>query len=293
MGWTIALAALAVWAYRRDEGRRFSQKFDTFECGHRVRCDHAGMTAPTPGVPTWVDLGTADLEDATRFYTALFGWTAHVSSEQYGGYTVFNLRGRPVAGAGPLFGEGQPTAWSTYIATVDADEAAALTEAAGGKVLVPPFDVMEQGRMSALLDQAGAPFSVWEPGTMLGAEVFDVPGALTWTELTTRDVEGSKAFYRTVFGWDARDRTMGNSRYVVWEQDGQTIAGMQPMEGPGWPDDLSPHWMVYFAVAHCDETAELARQLGGRVVGAPQTFSMGRYAVLQDPQGGTFSVLAS
>ena len=43
----------------------------------------------------------------------------------------------PVAGAGPLFGEGQPTAWSTYIATDDADAIAARVEAAGGKVLVP------------------------------------------------------------------------------------------------------------------------------------------------------------
>ncbi|HEU4346647.1 MAG TPA: VOC family protein [Actinoplanes sp.] len=251
------------------------------------------MTAPIPGVPTWVDLGTADLEDATRFYTGLFGWTAHVSGDEYGGYTIFNLDGRPAAGAGPLFGEGQPTAWSTYLATADADAVAVRVEAAGGKVLVPPFDVMEQGRMSAFLDQAGAPFSVWEPGTMTGAEVFDTPGALTWNELTTRDVEGSKAFYRAVFGWTARDTSMGGSPYVVWEQDDQTIAGMQPMSGPGWPDDMSPHWMIYFAVDDCDEAAARARALGGRVIGTPQSFAMGRYAVIADPQGGVFSILAS
>jgi len=251
------------------------------------------MTAPTPGVPNWVDLGTADLADATRFYTELFGWTAHVSGEQYGGYTIFNLRGRPVAGAGPLFGEGQPTAWSAYVATDDADAVAARVEAAGGKVLVAPFDVMEQGRMSAFLDRTGAAFSVWEPGTMPGAEVFDVAGALTWLELTTRDVEGSKAFYGSVFGWTARESPMMGPPYQVWELNGQTVAGMLPMEGPGWPDDLSPHWMIYFAVDDCDDTAALARDLGGRVVGTPESLAMGRYAVLQDPQGGTFSVLAA
>jgi uncharacterized protein len=250
------------------------------------------MTAPTPGVPNWVDLGTADLADATRFYTELFGWTAHVSGEQYGGYTIFNLRGRPVAGAGPLFGEGQPTAWSAYVATDDADAVAARVEAAGGKVLVAPFDVMEQGRMSAFLDRTGAAFSVWEPGTMPGAEVFDVAGALTWLELTTRDVEGSKAFYGSVFGWTARESPMMGPPDQVWELNGQTVAGMLPMEGPGWPDDLSPHWMIYFAVDDCDETAALARDLGGRVVGTPESMAMGRYAVLQDPQGGTFSILA-
>ena len=251
------------------------------------------MTAPTPGVPNWVDLGTADLADATRFYTELFGWTAHVSGEQYGGYTIFNLRGRPVAGAGPLFGEGQPTAWSAYVATDDADAVAARVEAAGGKVLVPPFDVMEQGRMSAFLDRTGAAFSVWEPGTMPGAEVFDVPGALTWLELTTRDVEGSKAFYGAVFGWTARESPMMGPPYQVWELNGQTVAGMLPMAGPGWPDDLSPHWMIYFAVDDCDETVALAQELGGRVIGAPENFPMGRYAIIEDPQGGTFSVLQS
>ena len=249
------------------------------------------MTPPTPGVPNWVDLGTADLEDAIRFYSSLFGWEAEVSGEEYGGYTTFSLDGRAVAGAGPLYGEGQPTAWSTYVATDDADAIAARVEEAGGKVLVPPFDVMFQGRMAAFLDQAGAPFSVWQPGTMRGAEVFDVPGALTWNELITRDVEGSAAFYGSVFGWVARESSMGGMPYIVWEQGGSTIAGMQVMDGFEWPDDLPPHWMIYFAVEDCDGAAGFAQALGGRVVSGPTSLPIGRYAVLEDPQGGTFSIL--
>jgi predicted enzyme related to lactoylglutathione lyase len=249
------------------------------------------MTAPTPGQPLWVDLGTSDVEDATRFYTELFGWTAHVSGDDYGGYTFFNLDGRAAAGAGPLFGEGQPTAWSTYISTDDVDETAILVEEAGGKVLVPPFDVGVQGRMAACLDPAGAPFSVWQAGTMAGAEVVDVPGSLTWSELTTRDVERSVAFYRQVFGWVAHDSQVAGMPYLTWELNGRMIGGMQPMVGDGWPDDLAAHWMLYFAVRHCDETAGLARDLGGHLVRPPTNFSMGRYAVIEDPQGGTFSIL--
>ncbi|UQU64701.1 VOC family protein [Couchioplanes caeruleus] len=251
------------------------------------------MSHPTPGVPNWVDLGTADLPDATRFYTQLFGWEADVSGEEYGGYTTFRLHGRAAAGAGPLYGEGQPTAWSTYVATDDADEIAARVEAAGGKVLVAPFDVMFQGRMAAFLDPAGAPFSVWQAGTMKGADVFDVPGALTWNELTTRDVEGSAAFYGSVFGWVARESSMGGLPYIVWEHQGATIAGMQAMDGDDWPDDLSPHWMIYFAVRDCDESVALAQSLGGRVAHPPTDLPIGRYAVLDDPQGGTFSILQS
>jgi predicted enzyme related to lactoylglutathione lyase len=251
------------------------------------------MTASTPGVPNWVDLGTADLDDAKRFYTGLFGWTAHISPEpESGGYTTFNLDGLPVAGAGPLFGEGQPTAWSTYIATEDSDLIAARVEAAGGKVLVDPFDVLDQGRMAAFLDQAGAPFSVWEPAMMRGAEVFDVPGALTWNELTTRDIEGSKFFYGSVFGWTARDSSVAGVPYVIWEQAGEIVAGMQPMTGGNWPADLPPHWMIYFAVEDCDHSAAVAHQLGGHILQPPTSFPMGRYSVLEDPQGGLFSILA-
>ena len=250
------------------------------------------MTPPTPGVPNWVDLGTADLEDATRFYSSLFGWEAEVSGEEYGGYTTFSLDGRAVAGAGPLYGEGQPTAWSTYVATDDADAIAARVEDAGGKVLVPPFDVMFQGRMAAFLDQAGAPFSVWQPGTMRGAEVFDEPGALTWNELNTRDIDGSKAFYSSVFGWTWRDSSMGGLPYVVWENHGTPICGMQPMLGPEWPIDMPPHWMIYLAVHDCDVSATDTLALGGRVLQPPTNLPIGRYAVLEDAQGGIFSILS-
>jgi len=251
------------------------------------------MTTSTLGAPSWVDLATADLADAKRFYTQLFGWTAEVSGDEYGGYTTFLLNGLPVAGAGPLYGEGQPTAWSTYLGTDDADAVAVRVAAAGGKVLVPPFDVVDQGRMAAFLDPAGAPFSVWEPGSMPGAALFDVPGSLTWNELTTRDVEGATAFYGSIFGWAFRQSTMGGLPYVVGELDGSPICGIQPMIDEAWPPEMSPHWLVYFAVHDCDISADSAFRLGGRALRQPTSVPVGRYAVLQDPQGGLFAVLAT
>jgi predicted enzyme related to lactoylglutathione lyase len=236
-----------------------------------------------------VDLGTADLEDAKRFYGELFGWSAQVDEA----YTTFLLNGRPVAGAGPLYGPGQPTAWSTYIATDDADGVAARVAANGGKVLVAPFNVTDQGRMAAFLDPGGAPFSVWQAGTMSGAALFDVPGALTWNELNTRDLESSRAFYGSVFGWQFRESAMNGLPYLVAKLSEMAICGIQPMASDLWPMDESPHWMVYFAVHDCDRAAEHAVALGGLVVQPPTSLSIGRYAVLEDAQGGMFAVLAS
>jgi predicted enzyme related to lactoylglutathione lyase len=160
-------------------------------------------------------------------------------------------------------------------------------------VLVPPFDVTDQGRMAAFLDPGGAPFSVWQAGTMNGAAVFDMPGSLTWNELNTRDLEASRAFYGSVFGWAFRDSSMGRVPYLVAKLNETAICGIQPMIAEQWPMDMSPHWMVYFAVQDCDRTAQHAVALGGRVVHQPTDLPIGRYAVLEDAQGGMFAVLAS
>ncbi|MEV6347960.1 VOC family protein [Actinoplanes sp. NPDC051851] len=243
-------------------------------------------------MPNWVDLATSDIDAAIRFYTGLFGWTAQISGDDFGGYTTFLLNGLPVAGAGPLFGEGQATSWSTYVATEDADVVAARVEAAGGKVLVAPFDVADQGRMAAFLDPSGAPFSAWEAGMMRGAEVFDVPGALIWNELNTRDPDGSVSFYGAVFGWSFRPGQVGGLPYVYCDLNRQPVAGVQPMVGEGWPADQPPYWLVYFAVGDCDVAAEHAVTLGARIVSPPTSITFGRYAVLTDPQGGMFAILA-
>lgn len=250
------------------------------------------MTATAPGTPNWVDLGTSDLAAATAFYPALFGWTAHVSPDPAaGGYTIFNKDGRPVAGAGPLFTPGQPTAWSTYLATDDADAVTTRVEAAGGKVLTAPFDVMDQGRMGVFLDPTGAAFGVWQPMSMGGAELFNAPGALAWIELTTRDPERAKEFYGAVFRWTADDLPMGPVTYTMWELDGRRLGGMMPMVGDVWPADMPAHWMIYFAVDDCDAAAERAAELGGTVSVPPTDIPNGRFALLNDPQGAHFSII--
>ena len=67
------------------------------------------------GVPSWVDLASADVEKSVAFYGALFGWdyAAAGPAEQTGGYGRFSLRDKLVAGIGPLQNETQSPVWST------------------------------------------------------------------------------------------------------------------------------------------------------------------------------------
>ncbi|MEH1012380.1 VOC family protein [Micromonospora sp. CPCC 206060] len=251
------------------------------------------MSTVEAGTPCWVDLATGDLDTATRFYPELFGWTGQVSPDpESDGYTIFQRNGLAVAGAGPPATPGQPAIWSTYIASDDVDSAAGRVEAAGGQVIVDPFDIGEQGRMAVFADPAGAAFSVWQPRAMRGAELFGEPGALSWNELTTPDPAGAKEFYALVFGWQPEDQPMGTVTYTGWRLGDRIVAGMMPALDEHWPPNLPAYWGVYFAVADCDATAARAAELGGIIMVPPRDIPMGRYAVLNDPQGAAFSVIA-
>lgn len=248
----------------------------------------------TEGAPSWVDLASPDVEGARRFYEQLFGWTSTVADEpEAGGYTTFFRNGKAVAAVGPVMDEAQPTVWTTYFASDDADATASRVEAAGGKVIMAPMEVMRYGRMALFMDAVGAAFAVWQANEMPGAEVTGVPGALSWNELTTRDPEAAKKFYSAVFGWTARDVPYQSISYTIWEIDGRAIAGMMPMVGDSWPADLPPHWMIYFEVDDADATATRARELGGTVSIPPTDTPAGRLAVLTDPYGAFFSIIRS
>jgi uncharacterized protein len=244
-----------------------------------------------PGTPSWVELGTSNVDAAVAFYGDLFGWTAGEPDEQAGGYRLALRDGKPVAGLSPLMSEGQPVAWSTYIATDDAEGVAERVKANGGQVVVDPMDVMDLGRMTFFVDPTGAALGAWQPKQFAGAAVVNEPGTFTWNELATRDIAAAQSFYPDVLGWDVEERDFGGVKYTLWKVDGEMVAGGMPM-GDQFPPEVPPHWAVYFAVDDTDATAEKAKQLGGQVQVEPMDIpDVGRFAVISDPQGAVFSII--
>jgi uncharacterized protein len=250
-----------------------------------------GTTTYAPGTPIWVDLGSPDLGASTRFYTQLFGWQAEDLGEQAGHYTMFRQNGKSVAAVGPLMMPNQPTVWSTYISTDNAQETARKVTENGGQVIAPPFQVMDQGTMGVFQDPTGAYFSVWQPAAMQGAELFNTPVSLTWNELATRDMAAATAFYAKVFPWSAKTSDMpGGQQYTEFQLNGNSIAGGMPM-GKDMPAEVPPHWLVYFTVANTDDIVKRTQELGGKVMMPPMDIPQGRFAVLTDPLGATFAVI--
>jgi predicted enzyme related to lactoylglutathione lyase len=249
-------------------------------------------TSYAPGTHCWVDIGT-DLDAAKPFYTSLFGWSTMDAGpvEETGGYGFFMKGDKMVAGYGPQMNPGPPV-WASYICTADADETAKKVEAAGGTVVVPAMDVMDAGRMAVFQDAVGGFFSVWQPGAHIGSQVANEPGAFSWNELNSRDVDGSIAFYESVFGWTHQTHKIDGpiGSYTEWQLDGQTIGGMLPMP-PMVPAEVPTHWLVYFAVDDVDASLAKSQDLGATMILPPMQVDAGRFSIISDPQGAVLAII--
>ena len=106
-------------------------------------------TTDTPwpnGTPCWVDLGTPDMDAAQSFYASFLDWTYSGGEPEYGGYAMCLRSGRNAAGMGPQMSPDDPSRWTTYFATEDADATDAAVRGAGGTVIAAGRDQLDLQR---------------------------------------------------------------------------------------------------------------------------------------------------
>ena len=265
-----------------------------------------------PGVPCWIDTTRPDPEAAVNFYSGLFGWEFEdvMPPESKGKYWIARLRGGDVAAVGSIPPGAPPTAmWNTYVWVESADQTASKVLEAGGTTLREPFDVMDFGRMAMFADREGAAFCVWQAREHKGARIVNEAGSLNFNGLKTRDVEGAKSFYGSVFGWrtltleggvemwtlpgygDHLEQSNPDLRKYMAEAGApagfeDVVASITPIAGD--QPDVAAHWNVTFAVDDADATAAKAIDLGGKVIVAPFDAPWVRMTVIADPEGATF-----
>lgn len=251
------------------------------------------VTRHEPGSFSWAELATSDPKAAKSFYGGVFGWT-FVDSPMGAGpediYTRVQVRAKDVGALYRMMpdqaAQGVPPHWMCYVTVASADTAAAKALSLGGKVLAPAFDVMTYGRMAILQDPEGAALAVWEPRDHIGAERVNEPGAFGWMELASRNVAGAKAFYTGLFGWGLKD----SEEYPEFVLGGRSIGGILPIRAE--MGAMPAAWGVYWQVADCDGAVAKAKALGGAVLMGPRDIEkVGRFAVIQDPQGAMFSII--
>jgi uncharacterized protein len=251
------------------------------------------------GTFVWPELATTDQKAGVAFYSTLFGWGLNEQPMSPGDvYSMFTVRGREVAAAYTMRPEerqhGMPPHWNSYVSVDNVDETARRAPELGGKIIAPPFDVMDAGRMAVLQDPTGAIFQVWQAKRHIGAKVLGEPGALAWTELSTRDTKAAAKFYMELLGWSAKVGGDGVNAYTEFTPKGASYptAGMMDLAMLGERGaNIPPNWMPYFQVTDVDATANKAKELGGNLYVPPSDIpNVGRFSVIADPQGAVFAI---
>ena len=107
----------------------------------------------------WNELMTRDAERAKAFYSSTVGWSFDAMPMPEGTYWVAKMGDEPVGGIFPMDGQefkGMGDRWVSYLAVDDVDARLAKATAAGAKIMKPPFDVPDVGRMAFIEEPGGA-----------------------------------------------------------------------------------------------------------------------------------------
>lgn len=243
----------------------------------------------------WINLMTGDAPAARAFFAELFDWDFAAMPGVPGGSLI--KIGDATAGAfmdlaAPHFPPGCPAAIDVMVKVASVDETVARIHRLGGKAEAP-MDVFENGRMASCTDPNGAVFGLWQPKKEDG---FDVDGhahgAAGWFETLTTDRARAVAFYSELFGWKATESSLvPGMTYTNFTLDGVPVAGAMQLE-PEMCMGASAHWATSFSVENADDIARRCTEFRGKVcVPVQEIPTVGRFALLQSPQGVSFQII--
>jgi uncharacterized protein len=240
--------------------------------------------AQAVGKFVWHEQVSAEPNKAQDFYSQLFGWEAETFGES--DYTMISSGGAAHGGYGTAQEGAPPPHWLSHIQVDDVDATIEKANAAGGKLAAGPFDMESVGRMAILSDPQGAYFGIYRPEGEWAAPT----GVFVWDELGTTDVDGAQRFYESVFGWTTKDMGADYGGYRIFHRsdDDPGVAGLMAYQQAGPP----PYWHPYVGVEDADATVARAQELGATtIVGPMDVPKVGRFAVIQDPQGAVFGII--
>lgn len=258
---------------------------------------------PEPPPPTylhgkwvWFELTTTDVEKAKAFYGELLGWK--IETKEMGGqpYTAVMNGEKGIAMVQALPADAKKLklspAWLGYISVADVDAAATAATEGGATVTLPAMDMPEVGRFAVLKDPWGAGFGIVK--STMGDEPDAMPavGEFVWVEHLSKDakkVAEATAFYTKIAGYEMKTMKMGKTDYTTGNAAGAPRMGFMKADKSAQAGKFLP----YVVVADVDATVAAAKKLKAKVVAKPMDIpDVGRIAVLTDPQGAMFGVMA-
>lgn len=117
------------------------------------------------------------------------------------------------------------------------------------------------------------------------------PGKVIFEQLVTPDLVVAERFYTGVFGWEFRTVTGLQLPYATAYLGGHPVAAIFQRAPEA---HRQPAWLAFFSVPDADAAVKTAGARGAIVLIPPHLVAgRGREAVLADPQGAVFAILAS
>lgn len=242
----------------------------------------------------WHDLLTHDVDAAKHFYAALLGWDYQIehatdSAWQPGEADYSLIIADGVAHGGFVDpADSGPSRWLAYVRVPDVDVAATKATALGATIAKAPFDVPGVGRSAVITDFQGAMIAVHVP-----THGFPPPeGTFLTDELATNDIASAEDFYAALFGWWTRG---GGEDHPY---DGRVFKSANGSEAsrvatPRFEVPTLSIWLPYLAVDDVDISVDKAGSLGADLHMPPSNSpALGRFAVLSDPTGAMFALMA-
>ncbi|MDI2130085.1 VOC family protein [Yinghuangia seranimata] len=243
-------------------------------------------TAYAAGHPCWIDRVGPDLTSASAFYGAVFGWSFADEDGPGGGrgaYRIASVRGEIVAGLGQA-PPALPAAWHVYLAVKDPDATASRVASLGGRVVMGPMTVGDNGRLLLAVDPAGAAVGFWSGARAEGVVLGDEPGAVSGFALRVGSADDVESFYGGLFGYrEISDPVLMLDGLML---DGLTLATVQRTGRLG-----GARWIPYIGVEDLTATASRALEAGGGLVEVPQMLGDLASMVVRDPEGALLGIV--
>ena len=118
-------------------------------------------------------------------------------------------------------------------------------------------------------------------------------GKIVWADLVTPSLPAATNFYGGLFGWTFQTLKAGETDYAVVLNHGQPIGGIVGKALTG-PDKRQSAWLTFISVNYDDAAKRVALAHKAKVLADAVSYARrGRQAVLSDPEGAAFAILAS
>lgn len=118
-------------------------------------------------------------------------------------------------------------------------------------------------------------------------------GQNVWFDLITTDLDGAKRFYTEVIGWTTQQwkDAPPDRPYTMWISDNRPLGGLIALSADARKNGVPSHWLASTVVDDAEAAVGRAQRLGGEILDpVTEVPTVGRFAVLRDPQGAVFSV---